>query len=127
MHASVRPGTRIITASKLEELRSTIRGAATALGNVGNWADPDAVAAQLNYSKLTSTSLTARYTVGARRPGLDEPGPAAEHCGPPTASGAGDTPALPLLPVPLAGMAPGPGSSRRTRSVHRSGKLGLWG
>ena len=45
MHASVRPGTRIITASKLEELRSAIRGAITALGKVGNWADPDAVAA----------------------------------------------------------------------------------
>jgi hypothetical protein len=61
-------GTRIITAGKLEDLRSVIRGAATALGDAGNWDDPDAVAAQLSHNKLTGTSLTLRYTVPARRP-----------------------------------------------------------
>jgi len=66
-NASAPTGTRIITAGKLEELRNAIRSAATALGDAGNWADPDAVAAQLSHNKLTGASLTARYTVAARR------------------------------------------------------------
>ena len=67
-NASAPPGTRIITAGKLEELRGAIRAASAALGDAGNWDDPDAVAAQLSHNKLTGTSLTARYTVAARRP-----------------------------------------------------------
>lgn len=67
-NASAPPGTRIITAGKLEELRTAIRAAATALGDAGNWSDPDAVAAQLSHHKLTGTSLTGKYTAAARRP-----------------------------------------------------------
>jgi hypothetical protein len=67
-NASAPPSTRIITAGKLEELRSAIRGAAAALGDAGNWDDLDAVAAQLSHNKLTGTSITATYTVAARRP-----------------------------------------------------------
>jgi hypothetical protein len=67
-NASAPPGTRIITAGKLDDLRSAIRSAAAALGDAGNWDDPDAVAAQLSHNKLTGTSLTLRYTVPARRP-----------------------------------------------------------
>jgi hypothetical protein len=67
-NASAPPGTRIITASKLEELRTAIRAAATALGDAGNWSDPGAVAAQLSHHKLIGTSVMARYAVPTRRP-----------------------------------------------------------
>jgi hypothetical protein len=65
---------RIITASKLEELRSATRGARprrSARQETGPIPMP--WPAQLNHNKLTGISLTARYTVGARDHDLISP------------------------------------------------------
>jgi hypothetical protein len=65
--ATTLPGTRIITADRLERLRSAVRGTVIALGDSGTWRDPDAVAAQLTHNGLTSTAVVGAYTAAPRR------------------------------------------------------------
>lgn len=67
-NATAPPGTRIITADRLERLRAAIRGAAIALGDAGTWGDPAAVGTQLSHHQLTGGSITSAYAVPARRP-----------------------------------------------------------
>ena len=65
--ATTPPGTRIITADRLDRLRTAIRRTAIALGDAGSWRDPDAVAAQLTHHKLTGAALPGAYSVAPRR------------------------------------------------------------
>lgn len=61
-------GTRVITASKLEQLRAAIRAAATALADAGTWRDPAAVGAQLTQHRLDGGSVITAYSVTPVRP-----------------------------------------------------------
>jgi hypothetical protein len=74
--ATTPPGARIVTADRLERLRTAVRGAVVALGDAGTWGDPDAVCAQLTHNKLTGTAIVSAYTVAPRRP---PPTPAGGH------------------------------------------------
>jgi hypothetical protein len=68
--ATTPPGTRIITAGKLDQLRTAIRSAATALGDAGTWRNPDAVGAQLTHHRLDGDSIISAYAVPpGRSPG----------------------------------------------------------
>jgi hypothetical protein len=60
------PGTRIISATRLETLRGAVRSLAAALGDAGTWGDPDAVGTQLNHHKLSGTSIISAYALPAR-------------------------------------------------------------
>jgi hypothetical protein len=67
-NATAPPGTRIITATRLERLRAAIRGAAVALSDAGTWGDPVAVATQLSHYQLTGTTIISAYALAASRP-----------------------------------------------------------
>jgi hypothetical protein len=66
-NATAPPGTRIITAARLDQLRAAIRGAAVALGDAGTWGDPAAVGTQLTDRQLTGTTIINTYAIPARR------------------------------------------------------------
>ncbi len=65
-NATAPPGTRIITADRLEKLRTAVRAAAAALGDAGTWSDPAAVGTQLSHHKLGGTSIVDAYALPAR-------------------------------------------------------------
>ncbi len=66
-NATAPPGTRIITAARLDQLRAAIRGAAVALGDAGTWDDAAAVGTQLGHHQLTGATIVSAYAVPARR------------------------------------------------------------
>jgi hypothetical protein len=67
--ATAREGTRIVTADKLEDLKTAVRQFAQALAAGQDWTDEDRVAARLQALKLNGAALAQTFTI--------EPGTAA--------------------------------------------------
>lgn len=66
-NATAPPATRVVTESRLEQLREAVRAFAIALADARGWGDHRVVAQQLQTHRLTSGEVASAYAVATRR------------------------------------------------------------